>query len=58
MMRLARRRVAVVDSGKLGRVANWRICKPEELHFLVTDTAATDEMIAPYLKLGIKVMRV
>ena len=58
MMKLARRRVAVVDSGKLGLVANWRICKPEELHVLVTDTAATDEMVAPYLKLGIKVMRV
>lgn len=58
MMKLARRRVAVVDSGKLGLVANWRICKPEELHVLVTDTAASDEMVAPYLKLGIKVMRV
>jgi DeoR family transcriptional regulator of aga operon len=58
MMKLARRRVAVVDSGKLGLVANWRICKPEELHVLVTDTAATDEMVAPYQKLGIKVMRV
>src|SRR5260370_1092376 len=57
-LKLARRRVAVVDSGKLGVVANWRICKPEELHVLVTDTAATDEMVAPFLKLGIKVMRV
>ena len=58
MMRLARRRVAVVDSSKLGLVANWRICKPDELHVLVTDTAATDEKVAPYEKLGIKVMRV
>jgi DeoR family transcriptional regulator, aga operon transcriptional repressor len=58
MMKLARRRVAVVDSGKLGLVANWRICKAEELHVLVTDSAATDEMVAPYCKLGIKVMRV
>jgi len=58
MMKLARRRVAVVDSGKLGLVANWRICKPEELHVLVTDTGATDEKVAPYEKLGIKVMRV
>ena len=58
MMKLARRRVAVVDSGKLGKVANWRICKPEELNILVTDTAATDEMVAPFQKLGVKVMRV
>lgn len=58
MMKLARRRVAVVDSSKLGVVANWRICKPEDLHYLVTDSGATDEMVAPYLKLGIQVMRV
>jgi DeoR family transcriptional regulator, aga operon transcriptional repressor len=58
MMKLARRRVAVVDSGKLGVVANWRICKPDELNILVTDTTATDEMVAPFQKLGIKVMRV
>ncbi|HTR25368.1 MAG TPA: DeoR/GlpR family DNA-binding transcription regulator [Terriglobales bacterium] len=58
MMKLARRRVAVVDSGKLGVVANWRICKPEELHILVTDTAASDEAVAPFQELGIKVMRV
>jgi DeoR family transcriptional regulator of aga operon len=58
MMRLSRRRVAVVDSGKLGVVANWRICKSADLNVLVTDTTATDEMIAPFQKLGIEVMRV
>ncbi len=58
MMKLARRRVAVVDSGKLGVVANWRICKADELNVLVTDTTATDEMVAPFQKLGIEVMRV
>jgi DeoR family transcriptional regulator of aga operon len=58
MMKLARRRVAVVDSGKLGVVANWRICKADELNILVTDTGATDEMIAPFQKLGIEVTRV
>ena len=58
MMKLARRRVAVVDSGKLGVVANWRICKPDDLNILVTDTTATDEMVAPFQKLGIEVMRV
>ena len=58
MMKLARRRVAVVDSTKLGVVANWRICKPDELNILVTDSAATDEMVAPFQKLGIDVMRV
>jgi len=58
MMRLARRRVAVVDSGKLGVVANWRICKATELNILVTDVSATDEMVAPFQKLGVEVLRV
>jgi len=58
MMKLARRRVAVVDHGKLGVVANWRICHTTELNILITDTAASDEAIAPFQKLGIEVMRV
>lgn len=58
MLKLARRRVAVVDSGKLGVVANWRICKAAELNILITDTNATDEAIVPFQKLGIEVMRV
>ncbi|MBZ5653858.1 MAG: DeoR/GlpR family DNA-binding transcription regulator [Acidobacteriia bacterium] len=58
MLRLARRRVAVVDSGKFGVVANWRICHASELNVLITDTGATDEMIVPFQKAGIEVMRV
>lgn len=58
MMRLARRRVAVVDSGKLGKVANWRICQASELNILITDTNAPDSAIEPFQKLGIEVMRV
>jgi DeoR family transcriptional regulator of aga operon len=58
MMRLARRRVAVVDSQKLGVVANWRICLANELHILMTDTSASDTAIEPFQKLGIEVVRV
>lgn len=58
MLRLARRRVAVVDSGKLGVVANWRICKANDINILITDTNASDEAIAPFQKIGIEVMRV
>jgi DeoR family transcriptional regulator of aga operon len=58
MMKLARRRVAVVDSGKLGVVANWRICRAHELNILITDTKAADNAIEPFQRLGIDVMRV
>jgi DeoR/GlpR family transcriptional regulator of sugar metabolism len=58
MLKLARRRIAVVDSGKFGVVANWRICRAAELNILITDTGASDEMVAPFQKLGIEVIRV
>jgi DeoR family transcriptional regulator of aga operon len=58
MVRHARRHIAVVDHTKLNVVANWRICETSTLKTLITDTGATDEMIAPYQKLGIEVLRV
>lgn len=58
MMKLARRRVAVVDSEKLGVVANWRICLANELNFLITDTRAADSAVEPFQKQGIDVLRV
>lgn len=58
MVRHSRRHIAVVDHTKLNVVANWRICETSTLNKLITDTGATDEMIAPYQKLGIEVLRV
>src|SRR6202034_1486215 len=58
MVRHARRHIAVADSTKFGVVANWRICETATIQTLITDTGATDEMIAPFQKLGIEVIRV
>lgn len=58
MVRQSRRHIAVVDHTKLNVVANYRICEIGILTALITDTGATDEMIAPYQKLGVKVLRV
>jgi len=58
MVRHARRHVAVVDHTKFGVIANWRICETPVIQKLITDTGATDEMIAPFQKLGIEVIRV
>jgi DeoR family transcriptional regulator of aga operon len=54
----ARRNVLVADHTKLVQVGNWRIARTGALHTIVTDTGASDEMIAPYLALGIEVLRV
>jgi DeoR family transcriptional regulator of aga operon len=58
MVRHARRHIAVVDHTKFGVVANFRICETNVLNTLITDTGATNEMIAPFQKLGIEVIRV
>jgi DeoR family transcriptional regulator of aga operon len=58
MVRLARRHIAVVDHTKLNVVTNYRICEIGILKTLITDTGATEEMVAPYKKLGVNVLRV
>lgn len=58
MVTHAQRKIAVVDHSKFGSVAGWRICHSATLDMLITDTGATDEMIAPFEALGIRVMRV
>jgi DeoR family transcriptional regulator of aga operon len=58
MVKLSRRRIAVVDHSKFGKVAGWRICHISDLHMLITDTKATDEMLEPFQRAGVNVMRV
>ncbi len=58
MARHARRLVAVVDHTKFSIIANWRICETSALQKLITDSGATDEIIAPFQKMGIDVLRV
>lgn len=58
MVKHARKKVAVVDHSKFGIIAGWRICSTDELDVLVTDSAATDEMVAPFEEAEIEVIRV
>lgn len=58
MVKHAQRKIAVVDHSKFGVVAGWRICPTSDLDILITDSGATDEMIAPFEKAQIQVMRV
>lgn len=54
----SRRRIAVVDHTKLGKVANWRICQTTALDALITDAGADEELLKPFRKLGVKVITV
>ncbi len=58
MVRHARRKVGVMDHSKFGVVTGWRICNTADLSVLVTDTDATDEMVQPFEKAQVKVLRV
>jgi DeoR family transcriptional regulator, aga operon transcriptional repressor len=58
LARQARERILVVDHTKFGKIARCAVCPIREVNMIVTDTGATDEMIAPFQKLGIKVRRV
>jgi DeoR family transcriptional regulator, aga operon transcriptional repressor len=58
LIRRARRRIAVVDHTKFNVVAGWRICDINSIQTIITDTGASDEMIAPFETRGIQVVRV
>ena len=58
LARQARQRILVVDHTKFGKIARCLVCPIREVNMIVTDTGATEEMIAPFQKLGIEVRRV
>jgi DeoR family transcriptional regulator of aga operon len=58
MVKLSRRRIAVVDHSKFGKVAGWRICQISDLHMLITETGASDEAIEPFRRKDVEVLRV
>jgi DeoR/GlpR family transcriptional regulator of sugar metabolism len=58
MVKHAQKKIAVVDHSKFGIVAGWKICSTNDLDVLVTDTAVTDEMIEPFQRADVQVIRV
>jgi DeoR family transcriptional regulator, aga operon transcriptional repressor len=57
MMRQARQKIVVADHRKIGTVGTARICPLEDIDILITDKAASDEAIAPFISMGIDVHR-
>lgn len=56
MMKRSKQVIVVSDSSKLGRVGPALICQCDEIHTLITDTAASAEDVAALERLGIKVI--
>jgi DeoR/GlpR family transcriptional regulator of sugar metabolism len=58
MVRRAREKIVVVDHSKLGVLATYGFCPTRDVNCLITDTGATDEMVAGFVGQGIDVRRV
>lgn len=54
----SKRKVVVADHSKIGALAKWLLCPTAEINMLITDTGASDPLIAPFEALGINVLRV
>ena len=58
MVKQAKQVIVVADSSKLGIVTPSLICPIEDVDVLVTDAGASDEMVAAFTGIGIRVIRV
>ncbi len=58
MVEQAQQRILVVDHTKFGRVAGHLVCPISKVNVIITDTGAPDDIVAPFRKLGIEVLRV
>jgi DeoR family transcriptional regulator of aga operon len=57
MLKQSKQVIVVADSSKLGKVNPAFICPANGIHILITDTSATAAAIAPFERLGIRVIR-
>jgi DeoR family transcriptional regulator of aga operon len=58
MIRQAKTVIVVTDSSKLGAVTPALVCPISDIHILITDTRATDKMVAMFSERGVEVRRV
>ncbi len=53
----SRQRIVVADHTKLGAVLNAVICPTTMIETLITDSEASDDAIAPFVAMGMEVIR-
>lgn len=57
MIEQAREKIAVADHSKLGVVANFLLCRTEEVDLLITDSGASEQATAAFEEKGVKIHR-
>jgi DeoR family transcriptional regulator of aga operon len=58
MIKQSKQVIVTADSSKLGKVSPAFICPFSDIHTLITDTGATAEVLAPFERQSIRVIRV
>ena len=58
MARQARKRILLADHTKFGHTARFLVCPIGDVDMIVTGAGASDEIVAPFQRLGIQVVRV
>lgn len=58
MIHQSKQIIVVTDSTKIGLVSPALVCPISNIHMLITDTRASDKVIAPFRERGIEVQRV
>jgi DeoR family transcriptional regulator of aga operon len=58
MLKQSKQVIVTADSSKLGKVSPAFICPANEIHILITDTAASAEALAPFERQSIRIIRV
>ena len=58
MIKQAREKIVVADHSKLGACATYVFAPAAAVGLIITDTGATDDLIAPFVAMGIEVRRV
>ena len=57
MLKQSKQVIVAADASKLGKVSSAFICPVNEIDLLITDSSATDEVLAPFVQQGIRVIR-
>jgi DeoR family transcriptional regulator of aga operon len=57
MIQQSKQIVVVADSSKFGIVTPALICPISKIHMLITDTRASDKIVAPFVERGVEVRR-
>lgn len=56
MVKHSRRVIAVADASKLGMISAIRVCEPNQIHTIITDTNVSTELVAQFEKANVSMI--